>query len=467
MKQFKTFGVLFAGPFLFTLIYLIPSPFTNEQKLFLGIFSTTVYLWLFSNIPLYITGLLSVCSTIILKIGTAQEVFSHFAHPIIFLFLGGFLLAEAFNKVALDRRISLYLLTRDFIKGSITRLLFALMALTATFTMWISNTATTAMMLPLVLGVLSGLKVHDRKITSTILLCIAYSSSIGGIATPIGSTPNIIAIGMLDEFSNIKINFLDWMIKATPIAVIFLIILFLLAMIQFKNYHFNMDDEYLQKEYSELPKISLLEKYTLFSFFLTVFLWLAPSVFKLLNITINLQLNSGAVAVLGACLLFIFPFNSPIKILEPQTIKKIDWSSLLLFGSGLAIGKLLFTLGLATMAGKYLQEIVHGLPSIFVFMIIFTAVIFSTELTSNTATANIIIPIMISMASEMNMSPFYLSMGVAISCSMAFMLPVATPPNAIVYGSEKVDKLDMIKLGLGLNVIFSIVLSLIITLYSL
>lgn len=463
MNIVKNLGALIVGPFLFFVFRYYETPFNHEQKTFLIVFATTVYLWLFSNIPLFITGFLSVCTIALLNLADPVDVFSHYAHPIIFLFLGGFLLAEAFNKVYLDKRISLFLLTRKFIKGSIKRLLLTLMILSATFTMWISNTATTAMMLPLVLGILSGLQITNKKITSIILLCMAYASSIGGIATPIGSTPNIIAIGMLSEFVQIKVTFFEWIVYALPITCIFLLVLYFLSIYQFRNYKFNMDTSYLEEEYLKLPKISISEKCTFFIFMLTVLAWLAPSFFKLLGIKSPLSLNAGVVAIFGASLLFIFPLSTKEKILQQRDIKSIDWSSLLLFGSGLALGKVLFNLQLAEMAGSYMMERVSGLPLFFIFLIMFMFVIFSTELTSNTATANIILPIMISLASEMQISAFFLSMGIAISCSMAFMLPIATPPNAIVYGSEKVDKKDMITLGLGLNLLFSILLALYIT----
>ena len=220
-----------------------------------------------------------------------------------------------------------------------------------------------------------------------------------------------------------------------------------------------MDTKYLQEEYNNLPKISAYEITTLIIFIITVSLWILPSFFKLLGYTPTLNLNSGAVAIFGASLLFIFPLHLDKKVLPAKAIKEIDWSSLLLFGAGLAIGKLLFHLDLAEMAGKYLQTLVSDLPVFVIFLIIFMAVIFSTELTSNTASANIILPIMISMAIEMDLNPLFLAMGVSISCSMAFMLPVATPPNAIVYGSEKVDKSDMIKLGFGLNITFAVLLA--------
>lgn len=466
MKFFKSYGVLFIGPILLLLVYCSHNSFTSPQKIFLVVFGVTVFLWLYSNVPLYITGLLSVSTSIIMGLAPADHLFSNFSHPIIFLFLGGFLLAEAFSRVSLDKRISLYLLNRPFINGSINKLLLALMILTSTFTMWISNTATTAMMLPLVLGVLSGLQIKDKKITSLILICIAYSASIGGVATPIGSTPNMIGIGMLQELSDIKITFFEWIVFALPITVVFMAILYLLATLQLKKYKFKMDTEYLATEYKNLSQFTKQEKIVLIVFFLTVILWLLPSLFKLINYTPSFNLNTGAIAIFGASLLFIVPLGSKDKILPPQMIKSIDWSSLLLFGAGLALGKLLFDLQLADMAGKVLQSTVSGLPLFIVFLIIFGFVIFSTELTSNTASANIILPIMISLAMEMKINPLYMAMGVSISCSLAFMLPVATPPNAIVYGSEKVDKKDMIFLGFGLNIIFTIVLAIFITLYN-
>ena len=212
MNVIRNLGAQFAGPFIFILVLMIPSELRSEQTQFLAIFSYVVYSWLFTKIPLFVTGFIGVSLTILLGISPPVDVLSNFAHPIIFLFLGGFLLAIAFTKVGLDKRISLFLLTRDFIKGSTSRLLFSLMALTAVLTMWISNTATTAMMLPLVLGTLKSLGINNKKTISLILICIAYSSSIGGIATPIGSTPNIIAIGMLKELVNLDVTFFEWIV---------------------------------------------------------------------------------------------------------------------------------------------------------------------------------------------------------------------------------------------------------------
>lgn len=466
MNLIKKYGVQVFVPLLPLIIILTPSQLEKNQQYFLAIFSFVVFNWLFSKIPLYVTGFLGVIFASIINLAPVTEIFQNFGHPIIFLFLGGFLLAKAFNNVGLDKRISLYLLTRPFIKGSINRLLFSLMFLTATFTMWISNTATTAMMLPLVLGTLASLKINDKKIISLILICIAYSSSIGGIATPIGSTPNIIAIGMLSEFVQVKISFLEWMLYALPLATIFLFILYGLSILQIRKINFKIDNEFLVQEYKKLPTLSNYEVYTFFIFIGTVFLWILPSLLKLADIKLPVNLNSGVVAMLGASLLFIFPLRSGRKILKSQDISSIDWSSLMLFGTGLALGKLLFDLGLAKIAGAMLLSFIQDFGLLGIFLTVFTFVIFSTELTSNTASANIILPIMISLAGQLNISPIFMAMGVAIACSLAFMLPVATPPNAIVFGSQQVSKNQMISLGLGLNIIFSILLSIAIYTYS-
>jgi sodium-dependent dicarboxylate transporter 2/3/5 len=467
MTILKRYGAQFAGPFLFLIIINLPTTLLENQQNFLAIFTFVVFSWLFSNIPLFITGFIGVTASVILNLAPANKLFANFGHPIIFLFLGGFLLAKAFSNVGLDKRISLYLLTRSFIKGSLSRLLFTLMLLTATFTMWISNTATTAMMLPLVLGTLASLKITNKKTISLILICIAYSSSIGGIATPIGSPPNMIAIGMLEELVNIKISFLGWMAYTLPMATLFMLILFFLCHKQISKEKTGFDSSFLINEFKNLPKISIYEIYTFIIFILTVILWLMPSLLKLASIKVPLNLNSGAVAMTGAALLFIFPLRSGRKILKSKDIKEIDWSSLMLFGAGLALGKLLFDLGLAQMASEKLISLVSHFGIFGVFFTVFTFVVFSTELTSNSASANILIPIMISMGIQLDINPLFISMGVAVACSLAFMLPVATPPNAIVYGSEMVEKTDMMKFGFALNLILAFFLTIIIYIYNL
>ena len=409
MSIVKSYGAQIFGPFLFLIIYFMPTTLEPIQQKFLAIFYLVVFGWLFTRIPLYVTGFVGVGLSIFFNIGKPVEIFANFGHPIIFLFLAGFLLARAFNNVGLDRRISLYLLTRPFIKGSFTRLVFTLMAITTMFTMWISNTATTAMMLPLVLGVLDSLKIQSRKMISFILISIAYASSIGGIATPIGSTPNIIALGMLSEFIDLKISFLEWMAYSLPISLVFLAVLFVLTHLQIKKAKIDFDNAFLVNQYQILPYLSKAEIFTAVIFLTTVFCWMLPSFLKLAGISLSWNLDPGAVGLFLASFLFLTP-EGDNKILKSTDIKTIDWSSLMLFGSGLAFGKLLFDLGLAQMAGDFLTSTISGLPVLVIFIIVFGFVIFSTELTSNTATANILIPIMISLAGSLQISPFFFSL---------------------------------------------------------
>lgn len=449
------------GPILSLILYIFLSTqvslFNSTQTLFLSIFFGVVYFWLFSAIPLFVTGFVGVSLSVLLNLGAAKDIFANFGHPIIFLFLGGFLIAEAFNQVGLDRRISLYLLSRKILNHSFNRLIFALLFLTAFFSMWISNTATTAMMLPLVLGMLKSLNITCKKTTSLILIAVAYSSSIGGIATPVGSTPNIISLGMLEELIQLKIGLVQWILYAFPISLAFLLILYFLTVVLFKNEKVAFSIDYLKKEYTALPPISKNEILTLVIFCLTVMGWLLPSLTKLILGNSLLELDPGAVVMLTSSLLFIIGFKG--RILKPSALRRIDWASLMLFGSGLALGKLLFELGIAQMAGGALTALVSNVPLFFIYLIAFTFVIFSTELTSNTATASILIPIMISLSLSLKLDPFFFSLGISLACSLAFMLPVATPPNAIVYGSRLVKKKDMFKYGLVLNVVFSVLLA--------
>jgi len=462
----KTYGTLILGPIIALSILFYPSELDYLQQRFLAIFSLTVFYWLFGNIPLFVTGFLGVSLSIIFGLDSASKILASFSNSIIFLFLGGFLLAKAFNNSGLDNRISLYLLTRKFIKGSISKLILVLILLTAIFSMWISNTATVAMMLPLVIGALKSLNITNKKTVSLILLSIAYSASIGGIGTPIGSTPNIIGIGMLSELINIKLTFFDWIKIGMPLSFLFLFILFFIIKFSIRNDQIYFDNSFLLKEYKKLPTLSSYEIQTFVVFISTVFFWLLPSISQLFSFKIPINLDPGVVVLFTSSILFILPFNSERKILLASDIKNIDWSSLLLFGAGIALGKLLFDLGLANMAGNYLITLVRDWNLFLLLLIFFGAIIFFTEFTSNTASANIIIPIIISLSTKLNLDPILMTMGVSIACSLAFMLPIATPPNAIVYGTEMVSKDEMLKNGFVLNIIFSLLLTVIIYLIA-
>lgn len=462
------------GAILFFVILFSQMGLSSQQQNFLAVFSWVVFSWLFSNIPLPITGLLGAAIASFLKIAPASEIMAPFASNIIFLFLAGFLLAQAMQEIQLDRRISLGILAMPFIKGSFKRMILALMAISATFSMWVSNTATTAMMLPIVMGTLLSLKIEDKNITALILLGLAYSSSIGGIAGPVGSPPNIIAMEMLNTLNQNSMSFIDWIFMGFPLALLFIGMLSFYIIRQVPEEYKSFDNVFIKKERALLASFGHKEIILLCVFIITVFLWFLPGMSSLLlgkthwiAVELSTRLNPGIVGIFMASILFIIPLDRKgSTILRPHNLSQIDWGTLLLFGAGLSMGKLLFKTGLAEIIGQNLQQFTQGYGPIALLLTLSLFTIFFTELASNTASANILIPIVIALAQELGMDAKIPVIIVGISCGLAFMLPVSTPPNAIVYGSGKIEKKQMIKMGLILNIVFGIISALYFTIVS-
>jgi sodium-dependent dicarboxylate transporter 2/3/5 len=461
--QFHRWG-LFIGPLLFFIIYNLDLSIDSKAQTFLAIFSWTVSQWFLTRVPLFITGLLGVTTSILFGVVPASEAFTPFSNPIIFLFLGGFLFAKALEVMRFDRKISIWLLTSKFFQGSFKKTMFGVFSLTAIFSMWVSNTATTAMMLPIVLGIIKSLEIEDDKIKSSILLGMAYSATIGGLGTPIGSPPNMIAIGMLKDLANIDFSFFQWFLSFIPIVVVYIFGLTWWIDKKVSKTNFNFDEVTLVKE-EKFEKLNKHEFFVIFLFVMTVFFWFSPSIISFvlgsehkLSIFLKERLDAGVVSVFFASLLFIFPLKDKIKILDLKDAKDIDWPSLVLFGSGLSLGGILFKTGLANIAGDILISSFGNGSSIVLLMTLVIFTIFMTEVASNTAAANILIPIVIASASSTNISVLALVLAVTASCNMAFMLPVATPPNAIIYGSGEVKIGDMIKTGMWFNIISIVVI---------
>lgn len=450
----------FIGVFAFLIIWNMDIGLVQQQHRFLAIFSYVVCQWLFSSVQLHITGLVGVCLTVLTGVVPAKEAFDAFSNPILFLFLGGFLLARGMESLGLDRKLSLTILSSRYINGNFKKTYLAMLILTIVFSMWVSNTATMAMMLPISLGVIKSFGIKDHETKGVILLGIAYAATIGGLGTPIGSPPNIIALGMLKELANINFSFLEWMKIGIPLVSIFLVVIYFYSTMRIREDIKPLDSEYLILEKKKTGELGPDEFRVMIIFFLTVVCWFLPSVSGLLlgkkhlwTVFLNTRLNPGVVGLIGGSLLFILPTFSKEKILGKEDLLKIDWGSLLLFASGLSLGSILFSSGLASLAGNAVVEI-FGEFNFKLFLIIIAALtVMATELTSNTAAANILIPIMIAASLKSGFSPLYSALAVAISCNLAFMLPVATPPNAIVYGSGEVELSQMINSGWILNIV--------------
>jgi sodium-dependent dicarboxylate transporter 2/3/5 len=469
MEPRKKVG-FFLGPLLFFIAYFSPALSDNPaaHKL-LAVFLLVVVWWVTECIPIPITALLIPIFITVLGIAPVKDAFVPFANPIIMLFLGSFVLARAMCVHALDQKLAFSVLSMRSIKHKKTRILFALGLTSLFLSMWISNTATTAMMYPIALGVLDALHSDrkDKKDTSfgvILLLTLAYAASIGGIGTPIGSPPNLIAIGMLERLADYRITFFQWMIIGFFILIPMYLVLFLIMKSRIRDKDKSdgpVDISALQRK-AQPGKLTRAQKNVLFAFSVTVILWILPGIVSLVwgrNAPLFLWLQShfpeAIAAIIGAGLLFFLPvnFSKGEFTLSLREAMKIDWGTLLLFGGGLSLGFQMFESGLAEAIGNAFISL--GGNSASLTLITFLAVAFSvfmTELTSNTASANMIIPIIIAVSNAAGISPLPPVIGSAIGCSFAFMLPVATPPNAIIYGSGMIPLPKMMAYGFWLNI---------------
>jgi sodium-dependent dicarboxylate transporter 2/3/5 len=435
-----------------------------------------IVLWLTEAIPLPATALLPAALLPLLHLrgavrGTIAElnfanVVANYANPVIYLFLGGFLIAAAMQKWQLDRRLTLWLLTRGTLANDSQRILLGMMGVTAFLSMWISNTATAAMMLPLGIGVLSsmGCQPGASRFGTALMLGIAWSASIGGMGTIIGTPPNGIALGILNatfagDPSYHRITFLEWMLFGVPYVVLFIPVAWLVLLRLFPP---EMAKEAgaksrLTQEYLILGSLSRGEKWTIVMFFLASFLWIVtPFREQLLPHAVSDRLAWLDEYAIGLCvgtLLFFIPvsFKRGEFLLDWSDAKAIDWGTLILFGGGIALSDAMFKSGLAAwIAHTFIGSL--GTPStlVMMFVVVLLAAML-TEVTSNTAITTMMVPIVISVARATGENSVTLAIATALAASMAFMLPVATPPNALVYGTGYIRLKDMVKGGIVLD----------------
>lgn len=469
MEQRKKVG-FFLGPFLFLVSYF--SPLLPQNPRAHGLFSVFLLIvvwWVTECIPIPITALLAPVLMTIFQIASAREAFAPFANPIIMLFLGSFIMARAMTVRALDQKLAYSILSLRTIAQKKIRILFALCLTTAFLSLWISNTATTAMMFPIALGILSSFRGEKKEggVSSfgvALLLSLAYSASIGGIGTPIGSPPNLIAIGMLEKLADYRITFFQWMIISFLVLIPMLLFLFYFMSIRLRAKKISSGSvNFSPLKVKKIQRgLNRGQKNVLVAFSITVFLWVFPGFVSLvwgreapLFLWFHSHFPESVAALIGAGLLFLLPvrLSRGEFTLSLREALKIDWGTLLLFGGGLSMGFQMFETGLADAIGKFF--ISAGGSSASLSLITFLSIalsVYLTELTSNTASANMIIPIIIAISNAASINPLPPVLGSAVGCSFAFMLPVATPPNAIVYGSGLIPLPQMMKSGFWLNI---------------
>jgi sodium-dependent dicarboxylate transporter 2/3/5 len=473
-RRRRTTG-LFLGPAVLVVLLLAPLPLAPAAHTLAAILAMMVVLWITEALPLAITALIGPLLTIVLGVVPARTAFAPFADPIIFLFIGSFMLAEAMFVHGLDRRIAFSALSSKLVGGSPVRILLAFGGVSAGISMWISNTATTAMMFPIGLSIVAHLT-HGREsdgrarefATAMMLIC-AFGASIGGIGTPIGTPPNLIGIGMLSRITGTQISFFEWMLIGVPVVVLlfaFLVVYFYFVALRGWRVETGRSGR-IEEELARLGPVSTGQRNVLIAFGVTVALWLFPGVLAISGLgqsafarAYTAAVPESVAAMTGAILLFLLPLNWRARqfTLKWDEAVRIDWGIILLFGGGLAMGELAFSTGLAEAMGR---GITSWLPvrSEAALTILFTAVaIVMSEAASNTASANMIVPIAIAVSQASGVDPLQPALGATLGASMGFMMPISTPPNAIVYSSGHVPITAMMRHGVVLDIVGFVVI---------
>ncbi|MGL6259353.1 SLC13 family permease [Vibrio sp. WXL210] len=424
--------IVLADIALFLTLYFT-LPFEPDVVLGLSILAFIAVLWLTEALHVTITAILVPVLAVVLGVFDTQTALNNFSNSIIFLFLGGFALAAAMHRQGLDKVIADKVLV--LAKGKMSVAVFMLFGVTAGLSMWISNTATAAMMLPLVLGILSKVDAKsERKTYVFVLLGVAYSASIGGIATLVGSPPNAIAA------AEVGLTFSDWLAFGLPTSLIILPIALMVLYFTMKpDLKGNFELNYEPVDWDKGKVV------TLAIFATTVFCWIFS---KPINGMLGGLKSFDTIIALCAIIAVSFARVVHWKDIE----KTADWGVLLLFGGGICLSNVLRSTGTSVFLANELSELIAHLGIFFIIAVVAIFVVFLTEFASNTASAALLIPVFATVAEAFGVSPVVLSVLIAVAASCAFMLPVATPPNAIVYGSGHIEQSDMMRVGIILNI---------------
>lgn len=436
----------------------------------LGVMVWMAVWWLSEPIHISATAFLPVILLPILGATSVRDAALPYSHPLVFLVMGGFLIAVTMQKWNLDRRLALMTLIRVGSKPA--HMVAGIMAVTASLSAFVSNTATAAAMLPITLSVVNlyrrSVGEGDQKRVKNFALCsllgLAYSASIGGIATIIGTGPNSFLVGFVDETYNYKISFARWLGIGLPLTAVFLpATWFLLTKILYPLDHNAIEGghDLMQNELSQLGRVGRAEMMTLIVFALAAALWtFRPLLCDLRMTWLGQQvapfsgLTDTGIAMLSVMLLFVLPVNLKDReyVLDWDTAAKIPWGILILFGGGLSLSESIQSTGVAEYLASQSRHLA-GLPVVALVVLVTFMVTFLTELTSNVATTTTLVPILAALAPGLGVNPYLLIVPATLAASCAFMLPVATPPNAIVFGSGEIDVSDMVKAGIWLNLI--------------
>lgn len=460
----KKIGLLLA-PILFLVVINLPFYLVSETgDAVIAVALWMVLWWITEAVHIAVTALLPLVLFPLLKVMPAADVGANYGSPIIFLFFGGFVLALALEKVNLHKRIALTIIRRTGTTPN--KVILGFMIATAFMSMWISNTASTVVMLPIAISVIKllisdddGFTKGDRNFALSVMLGIAFSANAGGIATVIGTPPNSLLIGLLENQYNTEISFVKWMSIGLPFSLIMISLCYLVLvkwMFPCNDIQFSTSEHIISDELKALGKISKQEKRVLTVFVITVLLWITRTIIN--GVFPDLKLTDTIISLFGAMSLFAIPlsFKNGTFILDWTDTRKLAWGILILFGGGLALAKGMASSGLVDVITEAIKS--GNFSPLVVVSLLIVLMLFMTELMSNVALVAVLAPVVAGIAIGLNIPLLNVLIPVTMASSCAFMLPMATPPNAIVFASGYVKVKEMVKAGVILNVLAVILL---------
>jgi sodium-dependent dicarboxylate transporter 2/3/5 len=467
---------------VFLIFYLLPLDMDETQQKLAAALLFVIVLWISEAVPIPIGGLLGIVLITVIGVAPADDVIAPLGSTTILVFIGAFIIAQSMLRTGVARRFAFRVLALPGVGKSSIRTIVAFGAITCMLSAFVSNTATVAMLLPTAIAILGtlaniiedktdrqGLDPTKLRVGTALMLMLAYGASVGGLLTPVGSPPNLIGRGLIEEATDERISFLEWVLAALPICAAMFVALCVILLLLNRPEVRRLEgvEEYVQSERSKLGSLSRKEKNTLIAFGVAVTLWIVPGIVALIAgdesktyTDVTERLDEGIVAILAASLLFLLPTNWERRefTLTWSEAKDIDWGTILLFGSGIIFGSLLQETGLAETIGTWGADTfgVSSEISITIFAVVLAILI--SETTSNTASATVVVPIVIPVAVAAGVDPFTPALAATFAASFGFMLPVSTPQNAIVYGSGVVPITQMVRNGFFFDIIGAILI---------
>lgn len=470
IRSYRNQLFLIVGIFLSLLTYLVnPFQLESNANIVSCVALLMIFLWISDALPMPIVALIPLVLFPVLKINTIEHTAKSYANPVIFLFFGGFMLGLAIEKWNLHKRIAINIISKTGTKGD--KIVLGFILATGLLSMWLSNTATTMMMYPIALSVIAVVGQHKQDNANytyfnlTLMLAIAYAANLGGIATIIGTPPNVAFVGYFQNKYHQNINFTDWMLVCTPISLLLLGALYLVMVKWMYPSRIKSSESFeamLSHEKKSLGKMSVPEKRVLAVFILTAAFWIFRSLINELQTWI--KLDDTIIAVISAMLLFIIPSGSKSinteekPLLEWSDTSRMAWGILLLFGGGICLADALESAGIISILGNWLSQNTTNLFTLILLISVLS--IFISEVMSNVAQVIVFAPVVSAMAENMGYDPILAGIPMTLAASCAGMLPMGTPPNAIVFASNHIQMKDMIKVGLVMNIISIVLITL-------